>query len=421
MRKKRRAAGKGTIDAARVEGANPDMAAKSLTGAFGNTTREAMAEQMRTTGQLPEDFIKQMLDTTDAVAKGGDVQIGNEIVQMSGINDEGAFAKDLKEVGNTGVTYVPEMDAVNLLTGRALAQASLVIDDNMEYIVDQMMNDDRIFTPAERLAIKGQLTRSVNMKDVEGTYASTVYGRIFQKTILLIKQIMTTANPAHMGKVGIQDWINEMVVGGVRSFFNMPMLNPFSKYPQLARALTGLGVDAGISGAAGIGMSAEDVTKILREEYSIGKGADGVERTMTGSQLGAAASMFGTGMMHSQAGQEIEMMQEVLRGFGVEDGTANPFKMYLRVMKNMNVARDNGQRLRAFVTFMKDGDDPVMAGRVLGEVAESFLNFGVVARREAEQQAELKGAPDVLVTVPFFDADIYDMGGLLRLGALVWE
>ena len=41
--------------------------------------------------------------------------------------------------------------------------------------------------------------------------------------------------------------------------------------------------------------------------------------------------------------------------------------------------------------------------------------------REAEQQAELKGAPDVLVTVPFFDADIYDMAGLLRLGALVWE
>ena len=65
--------------------------------------------------------------------------------------------------------------------------------------------------------------------------------------------------------------------------------------------------------------------------------------------------------------------------------------------------------------------DPVVAGRVLGEVAESFLNFSIVARREAEQQAELRGAPDVLVTVPFFDADIYDMAGLLRLGALVWE
>ena len=66
-------------------------------------------------------------------------------------------------------------------------------------------------------------------------------------------------------------------------------------------------------------------------------------------------------------------------------------------------------------------EDPVLAARVLGEVAESFLNFAVVARREAEQQAELRAAPEVLVTVPFFDADIYDMDGLLRLGAQVWD
>ena len=65
-------------------------------------------------------------------------------------------------------------------------------------------------------------------------------------------------------------------------------------------------------------------------------------------------------------------------------------------------------------------DDPVVAARVVAEVAESFSNFSVVARREAEQQAELKGAPDVLATVPFFDADIYDMAGLLTLGAKVW-
>ena len=63
---------------------------------------------------------------------------------------------------------------------------------------------------------------------------------------------------------------------------------------------------------------------------------------------------------------------------------------------------------------------PVVAARVLGEVAESFLNFGVVARREAEQQAELRGPPTCSSTVPFFDADIYDMAGLLRLGAQVW-
>jgi anion-transporting ArsA/GET3 family ATPase len=66
-------------------------------------------------------------------------------------------------------------------------------------------------------------------------------------------------------------------------------------------------------------------------------------------------------------------------------------------------------------------DDPATAARVVEEVAESFLDFGVVARREAEQQAELRGSPDLLITVPFFDADIYDMAGLLALGAQVWR
>jgi anion-transporting ArsA/GET3 family ATPase len=61
-----------------------------------------------------------------------------------------------------------------------------------------------------------------------------------------------------------------------------------------------------------------------------------------------------------------------------------------------------------------------LARRVLEEVADSFLNFGVVARREAEQQAELATSPEVLASVPFFDADIYDMAGLLRLGEQIW-
>ena len=59
--------------------------------------------------------------------------------------------------------------------------------------------------------------------------------------------------------------------------------------------------------------------------------------------------------------------------------------------------------------------------RVLEEVADSFLNFGVVARREAEQQTELATHPDVLATVPFFDGDVVDMEGLLRLGAAMWD
>ena len=89
------------------------------------------------------------------------------------------------------------------------------------------------------------------------------------------------------------------------------------------------------------------------------------------------------------------------------------------------------ERLRANARSFADGlrwadegsGEPVheTAVRVLTEVADSFLNFGVVARREAEQQAELAASPEVLATVPFFDADIVDMEGLLRLGAMMWS
>ncbi len=66
-------------------------------------------------------------------------------------------------------------------------------------------------------------------------------------------------------------------------------------------------------------------------------------------------------------------------------------------------------------------DVPDQIARVLTEVAESYLNFQVVALREKEERATLSAHPDVLATVPFFDTDIYDLGGLLRLGEQIWE
>jgi anion-transporting ArsA/GET3 family ATPase len=59
--------------------------------------------------------------------------------------------------------------------------------------------------------------------------------------------------------------------------------------------------------------------------------------------------------------------------------------------------------------------------RVLREVGESFLNFQVVAKREAETKGELAGAPEVVATVPYFDSDIYDLEGLIRLGDKIWR
>jgi hypothetical protein len=58
--------------------------------------------------------------------------------------------------------------------------------------------------------------------------------------------------------------------------------------------------------------------------------------------------------------------------------------------------------------------------RVLTEVAENFIRFQLVAQREAEQEAALGRGPDVVATVPYFDNDIFDLGGLLELGARIW-
>ena len=64
---------------------------------------------------------------------------------------------------------------------------------------------------------------------------------------------------------------------------------------------------------------------------------------------------------------------------------------------------------------------PEQVTRVLTEVARSFQNFEVVAKREAEQRAELAVAPDVTVAVPYLDADVHDLAGLLTLGDRLWD
>jgi anion-transporting ArsA/GET3 family ATPase len=82
--------------------------------------------------------------------------------------------------------------------------------------------------------------------------------------------------------------------------------------------------------------------------------------------------------------------------------------------------------LRASAADLGAGLAPVVAAPatrvsgVLDEVAESFSNFQVVAKREAEQRAELADAPEVTVAVPYLDEDVHDLGGLARFGARLW-
>jgi anion-transporting ArsA/GET3 family ATPase len=97
---------------------------------------------------------------------------------------------------------------------------------------------------------------------------------------------------------------------------------------------------------------------------------------------------------------------------------------YLRDPVNAALAermRDDAAGIAGALCSKVRGLEPDQATRVVAEVARSFLDFRVVAQREAEQQAELSGAPDVLVSVPYYEEDIVDLSGLLRLGESLWN
>jgi anion-transporting ArsA/GET3 family ATPase len=89
-------------------------------------------------------------------------------------------------------------------------------------------------------------------------------------------------------------------------------------------------------------------------------------------------------------------------------------------------ATTSAQRLDTDPSTVADALPPELGpskqvARVLHEIGASFLNYRVVATREAEQQQELGHVPDVVATVPFFDTDIYDLRGLLMLGDRFWS
>jgi anion-transporting ArsA/GET3 family ATPase len=80
----------------------------------------------------------------------------------------------------------------------------------------------------------------------------------------------------------------------------------------------------------------------------------------------------------------------------------------------------------AIAAELADVGDPALRDtgdttRVLGTIAESFRNYEVVAKREAELRDELARLPEVVTTVPTFDRDVTDIAGLARIGEYLFE
>ena len=77
---------------------------------------------------------------------------------------------------------------------------------------------------------------------------------------------------------------------------------------------------------------------------------------------------------------------------------------YLRDPAALAVARSIGERADELAGRLPT--DPAITAPLLREIAESFINFALVARREAEQRDELAHVPEVLATAPAFEHDI---------------
>jgi len=66
------------------------------------------------------------------------------------------------------------------------------------------------------------------------------------------------------------------------------------------------------------------------------------------------------------------------------------------------------------------GADSRHVSHVLGEIGDRFLDYQVVAAREAEQRKELGEVPDLVLSVPYFTDDIHSLERLLGLGERLW-
>ena len=96
---------------------------------------------------------------------------------------------------------------------------------------------------------------------------------------------------------------------------------------------------------------------------------------------------------------------------------------YLRYPEATVVAerlRDRAEEIAAAMAPTLGVADTAQIRRVLVEVGQNYMNYRLVAQSEAEKQAELSTTAETLVSVPYFDTDVHDFAGLMRLGAGLW-
>ena len=98
-----------------------------------------------------------------------------------------------------------------------------------------------------------------------------------------------------------------------------------------------------------------------------------------------------------------------------------PYLLERDAAESAKAIREDPDGVASAVSRALDVADLDLLARVLGELGENFANYQVVAKREAEQRAEMGKLPDILATVPTLEQDVADLGGLLRMGEHLWR
>ncbi len=122
--------------------------------------------------------------------------------------------------------------------------------------------------------------------------------------------------------------------------------------------------------------------------------------------------------------REAEYFVEALHDKGFHLGAVvlnKVFPSYFLDDRSAATARHLSSRSTEVAETLPLDDPPASVAPVLSEIGDSFLNYRVVAQREAEQAAALSATPELVASVPYFNHDIADLAGLIELGEAIWR
>lgn len=112
------------------------------------------------------------------------------------------------------------------------------------------------------------------------------------------------------------------------------------------------------------------------------------------------------------------VLNKVLPGYFLDAGANDAAKAMVR---DADAIADGLVAVLDAPSGETDVDHTARIGRVLREVGGSFLDYRVVATREAQQRKVLAKKRDVVANAPYFETDIFDLEGLLAMGAQIWR